>query len=83
MNSIGHVDNCALAYFISSPDVQLIQDGDDAYVQAKLSAKPDDATGDGDGFIATRLFLFDVNVKQSPQLQSADLNFEPDKRIRV
>ena len=32
MASISHVNNCTLAYYISSPDVQLIRDGNDTYV---------------------------------------------------
>ena len=55
MQSIEHLDNCQIRYFISAPDCGFVTDGLKAYVQGKMTAKPDDVAGDGDGFVSTKL----------------------------
>ena len=50
-----------MVYLINSPDVRFLKWEDGAYIQAKLISSPDDdRNGNGDGYVETKMQLFNV-----------------------
>ena len=79
MNTIEHCDNCQLVYLINSSDVRFVRKEDRAFVQAKITATPDDdQQGNGDGYVVTQMQLFEISnlIKKSGKK-----SLEPDNRI--
>ena len=42
-----------------------------------MTAKPDDVSGDGDGFVSTKLQMFDVSEKEKSS------SMEPERRLKI
>ena len=71
-----------MIYLINSPDVRFLQHGEESYIQAKMVSSPDDDTaGNGDGYVDTKMQLF--NVTKDQKGGGSKKNLEPDSRIEV
>jgi len=70
-----------MVYLINSPDVRFLKHEDKIFIQAKLISSPDDdRNGNGDGYVVTKMQLFNVTKGEKGQNKKS---LEPKDREEV